>query len=105
MISVERQLPRKMRIIRPVSAAADTPSKMTERHRRLDEGRLIADRVEAKPAGSVSRSFGSSALTPSITSRVEAEPDFRIVIRTAFEPSTRTMLVCGGAPAWTKATS
>ena len=30
MMSVERQLPRKMRIIRPVSAAATTPSKMTE---------------------------------------------------------------------------
>ena len=30
MISVERQLPRKTRIIRPVSAAATAPSKMTE---------------------------------------------------------------------------
>ena len=30
MMSVERQLPRKIRIIRPVSAAATTPSKMTE---------------------------------------------------------------------------
>ena len=30
MITVERQLPRKIRIIRPVSAAATTPSKMTE---------------------------------------------------------------------------
>ena len=29
-MSVERQLPRKIRIIRPVSAAAITPSKMTE---------------------------------------------------------------------------
>ncbi len=30
MISVERQLPRKMRIMRPVSAAATTPSNMTD---------------------------------------------------------------------------
>ena len=30
MIKVERQLPRKMRIISPVSAAATTPSKMTD---------------------------------------------------------------------------
>ena len=30
MIKVERQLPRKTRIIRPVSAAAVTPSKMTD---------------------------------------------------------------------------
>ncbi len=30
MMSVERQLPRKIRIISPVNAAATTPSKMTE---------------------------------------------------------------------------
>ena len=30
MMRVERQLPRKMRIISPVSAAATTPSKMTD---------------------------------------------------------------------------
>ena len=30
MMTVERQLPRKMRIISPVRAAATTPSKMTE---------------------------------------------------------------------------
>ena len=30
MMSVERQLPRKIRIISPVSAAATTPSKMTD---------------------------------------------------------------------------
>ena len=30
MMTVERQLPRKMRIISPVSTAATTPSKMTD---------------------------------------------------------------------------
>ena len=48
--------------------------------------------------GKVSRSFGSSAFTPAMTSSVEAEPDFKIVIKTAFAPSTRTILVCGGLP-------
>ena len=46
-----------------------------------------------------------SFLTPLMTSSVEAEPAFRIVISTAFLPSTRTMLSCGGLPRWTKATS
>jgi hypothetical protein len=36
-----------------------------------------------------------------MTSSVEAEPVFRMVIKTAFEPFTRTMLICGGLPSWT----
>ena len=48
---------------------------------------------------------GKSFLTPSMTSSVEAEPALRIVISTAFLPSTRTMLSCGGLPRCTKATS
>ena len=32
-----------------------------------------------------------------MTSSVEAEPAFWIVISTAWAPSTRTMLICGGA--------
>ena len=105
MMSVERQLPRKMRIMSPVSAAATTPSKMTDdtaAFTNLDWSPTVTRR---RLSGRVSRNFGSSALTPAITSRVEAEPVLRIVIKTAFEPSTRTMLVCGGLPSWTLATS
>ncbi len=36
---------------------------------------------------------------------VEAEPVFWIVINTARRPFTRTMLVCGGCPSCTNATS
>ena len=43
--------------------------------------------------GKVFRSFGKRALTPLMTSSVEADPVFRMVIKTAFEPFTRTMLV------------
>ena len=53
MMTVERQLPRKSRIIRPVSAAASTPSRIDRTDRVLDEGRLVADRDElARDSGS-----------------------------------------------------
>ena len=38
-------------------------------------------------------------------SSVEAEPVFMMLIRMARLPSTRTMLVCGGLPSRTWATS
>ena len=99
MMSVERQLPRKMRIIRPVRAAATTPSKMTELTAELtkDDWSLIVSSFRLRRQG-LAAVWASSALTPLMTSSVEADPDFRIVIRTAFAPSTRTMLICGGAP-------
>ena len=101
MMTVERQLPRKMRIISPVSAAAMTPSRMTDDIAALTNVDWSPTATRRRLRGKLSRNFGSSALTPAMTSRVEAEPVLRMVIRTAFEPSTRTMLVCGGEPSWT----
>ena len=45
------------------------------------------------------------ALTLAMMSSVEAAPDFRIVISTAWVPSRWTTLVCGGDPSRTWATS
>ena len=42
---------------------------------------------------------------PAITSSVDAFPAFWIVSRTERCPLTRTMLVCGGKPSRTQATS
>ena len=98
MMMVERQLPRKMRIMSPVSAAATTPSKMTDDTAAFTNFDWSPTASRWRLDGKVFRNFGSSALTPAMTSSVEAEPLFRMVIRTAFEPLTRTMLVCGGLP-------
>ncbi len=98
MIRVDRQLLRKMRIIRPVSAAATTPSKITELTEEYTKDDWSFAMSTFRPLGSVSRIFGRIALTPLMTSSVDTEPFFRIVINAALAPSTRTMLICGGAP-------
>ena len=105
MIRVERQLPRKIRIMSPVSVAAITPSRMTPLTASLTKEDWSPTAVSSMLFGRPARMCGSSALTPLMTSSVEAEPAFRIVISTALEPSTRTMLICGGEPSCTKATS
>ena len=51
MISVERQLPRKTRIIRPVSAAAIDAFEHDRIYRGIHEDRLIVDRHRAEDVG------------------------------------------------------
>jgi hypothetical protein len=105
MITVERQLPRKSRIMRLVSAAAITPSNATP---------LIAARTNSdwsftgdtlRLAGSVGFISSSFFLTPSTISSVEVAPFFRIDISTERAPLTCTMFVCGALPSRTLATS
>ena len=97
MIRVERQLPRNSRIIALVSKAAMRPSRAT-----LPTACLTT--VEASPSsevlssgGRVSLMRGSMLRMPSTIDRVELLPFFNAGINTARRPSTRTMLVCGGA--------
>jgi hypothetical protein len=105
MISVDRQLPRNTRIISPVSAAAMAPSRITPETAALTNADWSPTTARRRLLGSEASMRGSSFFTPLITSSVEAEPDFWIVISTAWLPSTRTTLACGGLPSCTKATS
>ena len=105
MITVERQLPRNSRIIRLVSTAAITASKATPGDRALDEQRLVAQRREVRFSGSVLRSSATLSLMPAMMASVEVAPFFSTCSRTERLPSTWTMLVCGGLPSRTWATS
>ncbi len=105
IITVERQLPRNSRIIRLVSAAAIRPSRATP---------LMAERTNSdwSPIRSIFRFGGKAALLsaslsliPAITPRVEAEPVLSTGISTDRLPLTWTMLLCGGLPSRTVATS
>eukprot|EP01132_Coremiostelium_polycephalum_P018387 gene18386-biopygen9893 len=105
MITVERQLPRNSRIIRLVNAAAMIPSRATP---------LMAERTNSdwSPIRSIFRLGGkapllsaSLSLIPAMTPRVEAEPVLSTGNSTERLPLTCTMLVCGGLPSRTVATS
>ncbi len=96
MMSVERQLPRKIRIIAAVRHAAINASRTTP---------VIAPRTNTdwseigsifNAGGSCDSIVGSNPRTSRIMSSVEALPVFWIVINEARCPSTRTILVCGG---------
>ncbi len=105
MMRVERQLPRKTRIINPVSVAAMMPSRttpVTEARTKPDWSPTI---FRVTSGGRVSFTAGSRALISAMMSRVEAEPIFRIDISTPLCPSSCTTLVCGGEPLCTDATS
>ncbi len=101
MITVERQLPRNSRIIRLVRAAAISPSLTTPEMAALTNSDWSLSATIRKSAGKVSFSFGRASLTPWTMASVEAEPAFNMVVSTAREPSTWTMLCCGGEPSRT----
>ncbi len=105
MITVERQLPRKIRIITDVSRLAMTPSRATEVIASLTntDWSFICDIFS--DGGRVSSISGKIPLIPATTDSVDALPFFKIVISTARLPSTRTTFVCGGEPSRTWATS
>ncbi len=105
MITVERQLPRNRRIITLVRAAAMIPSRTTPEMAAFTNSDWSFSRFMRKSAGRVSFSFGIASLTPCTMARVEAEPAFSTVVSTAREPSTCTMLCCGGEPSRTWPTS
>ena len=97
-IRVERQLPRNSRIIRLVSAAAITPSRMTP----WIEARTNMD---WSPIGLISSASGSEGLMtssiflmPLTISSVEVEPFLNTLRSTERLPSTCTTLVCTALP-------
>ena len=104
MMTVERQLPRKIRIITEVSSAAMMPSRATEAIADLTNTDWSLSIEIFSDGGIVSSISGISFLTPATTASVEASPVFRIGISTARLPSTRTTLFCGGEPSRTWAT-
>ena len=102
---VERQLPRKTSTMMAVRQAATMASRTTP---------LIAPRTKidwseraliCNCGGSCPLMLSSLARTPAMMSSVEAEPIFMTLMRMARLPSTRTMLVWGGLPSRTWATS
>ena len=105
MMIVERQEPRKSRIINAVSAAAMTPSRMTPEMAAFTKTDWSLMRLILKPGGMVARMPGMAFFTPCTTESVEPSPVFRIEVSTARLPSTCTMLCCGGEPSRTLPTS
>ena len=105
MMTVERQLPRNSRIITLVSSAAMTPSTATP----SIAPRTNTDWSPMKPIFSASGSWSLTSITfclmPAMISSVEVAPAFSTIISTERLPSTWTMLVCGGLPSRTVATS
>jgi hypothetical protein len=96
MITVERQEPRKSRIIRLVRAAAMTPSLTTPEIAALTKSDWSLSSVILSDDGSPASIRGNAALIPSMIASVEAEPLFSTVINTERRPSTRTSFCCGG---------
>ena len=105
MMTVLRQLPRNSRIMMAVRQAAMSASRTTP---------VMAPRTKidwspsnriCRSCGSVFFTLGKSCLIPEMMLSVEAVPIFWIVISVERRPSTRTILVCGGKPSRTKATS
>ena len=74
--------------------------------RGADEQRLIADQRDIELASAdVGLSCSTLSLMPAMIASVETEPFFSTCISTERLPSTCTMLVCGGLPSRTCATS
>ena len=105
MITVERQLPRKSRIIRLVRAAAMTPSWMTPLTAALTNSDWSPISAMLRLRGRIALSSSTFCLMPSMIGSVETAPFFSTCISTERLPSTCTMLVCGGLPSRTWATS
>ena len=89
-IKVERQEPRKSRIIRAVSAAAIAASRSTLLIAWLTKIDWSKSRSIFMPGGAAARMSFIAALTRFTTSRVEASPFLMMVSSTARRPSART---------------
>ena len=105
MISVLRQLPRKIRIMMPVRPRQSW-LRESRPDRRPHEDRLIGQRLHFQiRAARVAAICGSRLCAPATISSVEALPVLRIDTSAPRWPSSRTMLVCGAKPSRTWATS
>ena len=105
IISVLRQLPRNKRIIRPVSPAAITPSRITPLTALRTKMLWSDSGVIFKDGGTIVATRGSKFFTPLTTLSVDALPAFRTLMSTPRRPSCRTTLVCNANPSLTVATS
>ena len=105
MMSVERQLPRKTRIMMAVRQAAMMASRTTPSDGAAHEDRLVRERIDAQ----LRRQLALDALQLFAHAGDDVQrgggAGFQMFISTARLPSTRTMLVCGGLPSRTWATS
>ena len=104
-ISVERQLPRNSRIIRPVRPAAIAASRTTPLIAALTNTDWSNSWRTSSEPGSPAVACLSLALMPSTMSSVDASPWRRIGSSEAWLPSFLTMLVCTAWPCRTCATS
>ena len=104
-IRVERQLPRKSRIMSAVRQAASTASRTTPLSAARTKSDWSASRSILRLAGSVVWIFGRVSRTRRTMSSVDAPPPFRIVSSAPRRPSWRTTLVCTAKPSCTWATS
>ncbi len=101
MMMVERQLPRKMRIIAAVRQAAMIASRTTPLIAARTKRDWSAMGVIRRLGGSCAWIDGSCARTLAMMSRVEDFPVFWMLSSEERCPSTRTMFVCGGNPSRT----
>jgi len=93
-ITVLRQLPRKSRIIMPVSTAAMAPSRTTPLMAARTKMDWSKSSLTLRAGGNPARILGSSALTLFTTARVDALPLRKTVSSAPRVPLVRTMLVC-----------
>ncbi len=103
--SVERQEPRKIRIISAVRPAAMAPSRskpLTEFVTNIDWSNSSSI---FSPAGAAARAASSAFFTPLTTASVEALPFLMTLSRTERRPFSRTMFCCTSDPSRTCATS
>jgi hypothetical protein len=105
MMTVERQLPRNSRIIRLVRQAAITPSLATPPIALRTNTDWSPTKLIFRLSGSCDLTSITFCLMPEMISRVEIAPALSTIISTDRLPSTWTMLVCGGLPSRTVATS
>ena len=105
MMTVLRQLPRNSKIMTAVRQAAISASRTTPVMAPRTKTDWSPKRRICRSCGSVLFTYGKSCLIAAMMFNVEALPIFWIVIRVDRRPSTRTILVCGGKPSRTKATS
>src|SRR5258708_24721862 len=105
MMTVLRQLPRKRRIIMAVRQAAIRASRPTPEMAPRTKTDWSASGLIWRSGGSVFLIVGKRFLILLMMSNVEVVPFFWMVISVDRRPSTRTILVWGGKPSRTKATS
>ncbi len=89
----------------PVSPAAITASRTTSPMASETKTDWSKSGVIVMPLGEAARMSGRAAFTALTTSSVEAEPFLSTCNSTECLASARTMLVCGGEPSRTWATS